>query len=478
MTINVPEGSLLIDGEWVTPQRTSDIRSPWDGNLAGTVGVAGARDMDRALAAADRAFATARALPRWKRADICRRIADLLRAQREQFAQVILRESGKPVQFARAEVSRAITTFQLAAEEATRVGGEVIPLDIASESEGAAGLALRFPLGVVAGITPFNFPLNLAAHKMAPALAAGCSIVLKPAPQAPLTALALGEIARQAGVPAGVVNVVPAESSTAQRLATDERPALLSFTGSAKVGWHLKALAGRKRVVLELGGNAAAVVHSDADVEWAVRRTVASAFACAGQVCIKTQRLFVQRSLYDGFRSRFLEQASRLHVGDPEYPDTVVGPLINEAAADRVMEWIDEAKAGGARVVLGGTREGNVVQPTVIEGAGPQMRVWSEEVFAPVVTLEPYDRFDEALERVNASRYGLQAGVFTHDLRLATEAVRGLQVGGVILNDVPSYRVDNYPYGGVKDSGFGREGVRHSVDEMTEVRMVVLNLHG
>lgn len=453
-----------------------EIRSPWDGEVAGTIRVADEGDLERGIVSAQRAFETTRKLPRWKRAEICRGISERIKAGHERLSELITRESGKPLQYARGEVSRAVTTFATAAEEALRIGGEVIPLDIAPASDGYAGMSLRFPIGPIAAISPFNFPLNLVAHKVAPALAAGNTILLKPPPQAPLTAMELGKMALEAGAPPGAFNVLHMEIPLAEKMAADPRFKLLSFTGSAKVGWHLKSICGKKRVVLELGGNAAMIVHEDADLDWALKRAVAGAFASSGQVCIKVQRLFVHRPIYDGFLKRFCDAAAEVSVGDPMNAETVVGPLIDEAAAKRVESWIKEARDAGARILAGGTRDGNVITPTVIEGAPGSAKVSCEEVFGPVCTVAPYDDFAEGLRMVNDTRYGLQAGVFTRDIGRIAKAVSGLEVGGVIINHFPMFRVDNYPYGGIKDSGLGREGVRYAIEDMTEQRMVVLRL--
>ncbi|MBX7245339.1 MAG: aldehyde dehydrogenase family protein [Candidatus Sumerlaeaceae bacterium] len=469
-------GRLLIGGEWVATSVQRDILSPWDGTLAGRVQVGGAAEIDAAILSAVAAFETTRLLPRHQRSTICRRISETIQDRREEFSELITFESGKPIQFSRAEVSRAVSTFAIAAEEANRIGGEVVPLDIVASGEGFAGVALRFPLGPVAAITPFNFPLNLVAHKVAPALAAGNSVVLKPAPQAPLTSLLLAQVVLAAGAPPGYLNVVMADPSHAETLVRDERIRLVSFTGSARVGWHLKDIAGKKKVVLELGGNAAAVIHEDADLDWAVKRCVIGSFANAGQVCIKVQRLLVHRPIHKPFIERFIAATRAVKVGDPMDPETVAGPLIDEISAARVESWIAEARSTGAKILTGGQRQGTVMEPTVIEGAADGLKVSCEEVFGPVTIVEPYDDFETALDRVNASRYGLQAGVFTYDIRRINAAVQKLNVGGVIINDSPMFRVDNFPYGGVKDSGFGREGVRHAIEDMTELKMVALNL--
>jgi glyceraldehyde-3-phosphate dehydrogenase (NADP+) len=470
------EYRLLIGGEWRTTAESADIRNPYSSEVVGRVPVARPHDVDDALAAAASAFPTTRALSRVRRGDLLGRIAAGIRERRGELAETIARESAKPVKLADGEVDRAIMTFSLAAEEARRFAGEVVPVDIEARSEGYVALTSRVPIGPVVGITPFNFPLNLVAHKVAPSLATGNPIVLKPAPQAPLTALLLAEIVVDAGAPAGSLSVVHCPVSLAERLVTDERVKMLTFTGSARVGWALHAKAGKKKVLLELGGNAGVIVHRDADVGWAAARSAVGGFAHAGQVCIKVQRVYVHEDVYDAFLEAFLAETRALRTGDPLDPSTDVGPLIDEQAAARVLTWIDEARAGGAEILCGGRRTGGFVEPTIIAGATADMRVKREEVFGPVVTVDRYRDFDDAVAAVNQSPYGLQAGVFTHDIRLAHAAFANLDVGGVIVNDYPTFRADNYPYGGVKESGTGREGVRYAMEAMTELRTLVLNL--
>jgi glyceraldehyde-3-phosphate dehydrogenase (NADP+) len=349
-----------------------------------------------------------------------------------------------------------------------------VPLDIAPATEGYTAIVERFPIGVIGAIAPFNFPLNLVAHKLAPAIAVGNTVVLKPPPQAPLSALLLADVCYDAGLPAAALSVVHCPVEVAQALAEDARIAMLSFTGSAKVGWHLKTVAGKKKVVLELGGNAAAVVLRDADLAWAARRCALGSFAQAGQVCIKVQRIFVERPVFDAFLALFRQETKALRVGDPSDVETIVGPMIDTANADRVSAWVDDAVKAGAARLTGGGRRNNVLEPTILTGTTPAMKVEAEEVFGPVSTVAPVDSVDEAFARVNESRYGLQAGVFTFDVRNIAKAFQELNVGGVIANDYPTLRVDNFPYGGVKDSGFGREGVRYAMEEMTELKTLVV----
>jgi glyceraldehyde-3-phosphate dehydrogenase (NADP+) len=385
-------------------------------------------------------------------------------------------EAGKPITDARREVARAVQTFTIAAEEAKRIPGEVIPLDWTPGMDSHLGILRRVPIGPVLGITPFNFPLNLVAHKVAPALAAGNPILIKPAPQTPLTALLLAEVGLEAGVPPGGLNVLPCDNRVAERLVVDPRFKLLSFTGSAAVGWMLKAKCGKKKVVLELGGNAGVIVEQDADLDFAAQRCASGGFGYAGQTCISVQRIFVHHSVVDLFTTKLLLQVARLKGGDPNDESTVVGPLIDQHAAHRVEEWIGEAVAQGARVLLGGKRMGSVVEATVLTNVTPTMKVSCQEVFGPVVTVTPYRQFDEALQAMNRSEYGLQAGVFTQDVNKVFHAFRHLEVGAVLVNEIPTFRAEHMPYGGVKDSGLGREGLRISIEEMTEPRFLVLNV--
>ncbi|MCX7717118.1 MAG: aldehyde dehydrogenase family protein [Candidatus Sumerlaeaceae bacterium] len=477
MTLRLPlKGRLLIGGTWLDAQPHLEVRSPWDGSLTGTMATASEKLLDDAIRAATDGFADMRRLPRGERSRILRTVADSLEARRDEFAELITREMGKPIRLSHAEVERAVTTFRLCACEALRLGGEVVPLDITRATEGCAGWTLKIPIGPVAAITPFNFPLNLVAHKVGPALAAGNSVIVKPAPHAPLTAVLLGELIEQAGAPPGAVNVVHAEVPLAERLVLDPRMKALSFTGSDRTGWRLRDLAGRKKVILELGGNAPAIVHEDADLAWAVSRLVKSAFAAAGQVCIKTQRLIVHQSLYREFQVWFVEAMGELKVGDPMDPETIVGPMISESAAQRVEEWIAEARHAGAKLITGGRRRGTMMEPTLLGDVSPDMKVYREEIFGPVAVIEPYESFDEALCRANDTRYGLQAAVFTRDIGRIAHAARELEFGGVVINDSPSLRADNQPYGGVKSSGLGREGVRWAAEALTEQRMVSVRL--
>ncbi|HLQ52581.1 MAG TPA: aldehyde dehydrogenase family protein, partial [Terriglobales bacterium] len=394
----------------------------------------------------------------------------------EEFARSIALESGKPIKTARAEVDRAVFTFTVASEEAARIGGEYLPLDLQELAAQRWGIVRRFPVGAIAAITPFNFPLNLVAHKVAPAIAAGCTVVLKPAPQTPLTALLLAEVVQNAGWPAGALNVLPLSNEDAALLVRDDRLRMLTFTGSSAVGWRLKAEAGKKRVTLELGGNAAVIVHSDADLDYAAERCAVGGFSYAGQSCIAVQRIFVQQSVYQKFVEKFLTRVRDFKAGDPLDEATFIGPLIREQDAIRAQQWVEEAVSAGAKLLIGGHRQGSLMEATVLTNTRQEMRVNCEEVFAPVKTVEPYTDFGQALAEINASTYGLQAGLFTRDAVLIFRAYEELEVGGLIVGDAPTFRIDHMPYGGVKDSGLGREGLRYAIEEMTERRLLVMNL--
>jgi glyceraldehyde-3-phosphate dehydrogenase (NADP+) len=466
-----------IGGEWVAGGELDEVVDPFTGEVVGTMPLASPDDLDRAIQAAADAFDVTRGLSSWERERMLRGIAEGIARRRAEIVERMIAESGKPRQYCEAEVTRAVSTFTLSAEEAKRFGGEVLPVDIEERSAGYFALTRRFPRGPIAAISPFNFPLNLIAHKVAPALATGSTVVVKPPMQAPLTSLFLAEIAAEAGVPHGALNILHMVPEVAERLATDDRLTLLSFTGSARVGWMLKEKAGKKPVLLELGGNAGMIVHRDADLEWARERAAIGGFAHAGQVCIKVQRLFVDRAVADEWIPAFVDRVDNLRMGDPRDPETVVGPLIDDAAAERVQAWIGEAVDRGAQILTGGEREGRFIRPTVVTRARRDTKLVSEEVFGPVVVVETYDRFEDAVARVDDSRYGIHAGVFTHDVRRIFYAFEHLTVGGVVINDAPMFRVDNFPYGGVKDSGLGREGVRYAMEAMTEPRILIFDTH-
>ncbi|MBX3236083.1 MAG: aldehyde dehydrogenase family protein [Nitrospiraceae bacterium] len=467
---------FLVGGRWHRTATTAPLHNPFTGDILALVCQAGADEASQATASTVEGAAAMRQLPAHARASILAKTAQLLQSRQEEFAQTITAEAGKPITDARREVGRGIQTFIVASEEAKRLGGEVIPLDWSPGMESYWGMTRRFPLGAILGITPFNFPLNLVAHKVAPALAAGNAILIKPAPQTPLTALLLGEVLAEAGLPAGGYNVVPCSNAVAEQLVIDPRFKLLSFTGSAPVGWMLKAKCGKKKAVLELGGNAAVIVEPDADLDHAAQRCVTGGYTYAGQTCISVQRIFVHESVIGPFTDKIVAQVSRLESGDPTDERTVVGPLIDTGAARRVEHWIGEAVTQGAKVLHGGGRTGSVVPPTVLSQVTPAMKVSCHEVFGPLVTLTPYRDFDAVLQAVNDSDYGLQAGIFTQQVGRIFRAFDRLEVGGVLANEIPTFRADHMPYGGVKDSGIGREGVRYAMEDMTEPKLLVLNL--
>ncbi len=468
-------GFLMCGKEW-TDGEALEVRSPWDQGLVGRATLATRADARQAVNHAVASLRRTRALPRWKRREILEDVAASLIEQKERFAQLIVAEAGKPVRLARGEVDRAVLTFKTAAEEAARLGGETIPLDLTEGNEGRWGLVQRFPVGPVLAITPFNFPLNLVAHKAAPAMAAGCPILIKPAPQTPFTALALGEVILKAGWPEEALAVMPLDNADTCWLAEKEdRIKLLSFTGSAKVGWELKAHSGRKRVLLELGGNAALIVHSDwPDLDDAAGRTARAAFSYAGQSCISVQRVFVARSVFQTFLWKVVEETTKLGAGNPLEEATEVGPMIRVRDAERVEAWVKEAVDGGAKLVSGGERKDSMMTPTILTGTTSGMKVRDEEIFGPVIAIEPYDDFEQALADVNHSRFGLQAGLLTRDAGRILTAFRELEIGALIVGDTPTWRLDSMPYGGVKESGLGREGIRAAIDEMTEPRMLVM----
>ncbi len=471
----MPKTDLLIDGQRLPGERTQ-IKSPYDGRVVGEVGFADAAQVEQAIAVAQRAAPAMAAVPRHERVAILERIAAGLRERTEELGRLISDEAGKPIAYARAEADRAAQTFLAAADACKQGGGELVAVDAVAGGAGRQGLVRRFPLGAVAGISPFNFPLNLSAHKVAPAIAAGCTMVLKPASQTPMSGLALGEVALQAGLPPGALNVVPAQRAAADQLVSDDRLKLLTFTGSAEVGWAMKARAGRKRVVLELGGNAAAIVGPDADLQQVIPRLVVGAFAYAGQICISVQRIFVVGPLAQRFLPEFVAATeARARWGDPADEGVVCGPMIDAWNVERTVAWIEEARQGGAQVLCGGRAEGRCVLPTVITGTDPGMKVVCEEAFAPLVVVEAVQSFEEAIARTNRSRFGLQCAVFTHHLPSLFKCYDEIEVGGVIHNDTSLFRVDHMPYGGVKDSGLGREGPRYAMEEMTEPRLLVLN---
>ena len=481
--------------------RIDQIRSPYDNSVVGEMPVAGEAEVEAAIVAAQRGFHVMRRLPRFARADILQRASELLRERRDRFVRTITAEAGKPLFDARGEVSRAVFNLANAAAEARRHAGVEVPLDAdagifeyQTTGEGGAridlahadieqlqagarriGIARRFPLGPILAIAPFNFPLNLVLHKVAPALAVGNSVVLKPAPQTPLTSLLLAELLRDAGLPEDALRVVHCSVPLAEKMVRDDRFEMVTFTGSAKVGWHIKSIAGRKRVALELGGNGAVIVCKDADLELAAARCVRGGVVYGGQYCIGVQRITVDEAVHDDFVRLLVAKVKACKVGNPGDEGVDVGPVIDEGSAKRIQDWVDRAKSEGAQVLAGGSRENAIVQPTILSHTRPGMLVEDEEIFGPVLTVNPFSMFDQAIARANAGRYGLQGGLFTNDLRRAFKALEDWDVGGLMINDVPIYRIDNMPFGGWKESGLGREGTRYAMDEMSEIKHLVIN---
>ncbi len=433
-----------------------------------------AADMEDAIAIAVRGFDIMRRMPTHQRAAILERTIQGLQDRAEEIAQLMSRESGKPIRFCRGEVKRAELIFALAAGETRTATGEVMPLDVEARAEGRVCMYTRVPRGPVAAISPFNFPLNLIAHKVAPAIAIGTSVVLKPPPQCPATGYLLADILEEAGLPAEALSVLHCPPEVAQIMVEDERMKVLSFTGSDTVGWKLKSMAGKKQVLLELGGNAPCIVDDDADLDGVMDAIVAAAWSHAGQVCIKVQRIFVHAAIHDEFLERFIEATEQVKTGDPSDEETVVGPIVEKKHVERILSWIEDAVADGATLHCGGTADGSVVRPTILTGTSPEMKVCKDEVFGPVTVVESFYDFDEVIKTCNAGRFGLQAGVFTRDLGKALKAYRELEYGGVMINDVPTFRLDHVPYGGSKDSGFGREGVRFAMDEMSEEKLLIM----
>jgi acyl-CoA reductase-like NAD-dependent aldehyde dehydrogenase len=466
---------IFLAGRWVDSPDMLVVDNPADAATpAGATYTATEAQYEEAVEAAVAAFKVTRVLPAYERGRILREISAGIRERREELAHLMATEAGKPIRDALVEVDRATLTFRLGAEEAERIVGEVIPLDLMPASKDRVGITRRFPIGPIAGISPFNFPLNLAAHKIAPAIASGNPIVLKPPSKDPLTMLAVAEIIEAAGVPAGSVSILPMTRELGDRMVADDRFKLLTFTGSPSVGWRMKERAGKKKVVLELGGNAGVIIDKTANLDWAVKRCLVGAFSYAGQVCISVQRMVIHEDVWDEFLRRFVEGAAALKVGDPLDPTTDLGPMVDATAAGRTQRWVDEAVALGGKLLLGGQANGTYYPPTVLTDVPLTAQVCSNEAFAPLVVAFPYRDLDDAIARVNDSIFGLQTGVFTNDLAGAFRAFAELEVGGVIVNDVPTNRNDHMPYGVVKDSGLGREGLRWAIEDMTEIRIMVI----
>lgn len=463
-----------LANEPVHAEQKLDVFDKYSGDLMAKVALADSEAIDAAIAAASEAAGAMQQLPSYRRQAILAHCARRFEERFDELADALCGEAGKPIKDARGEVSRLVDTFRYASEEAVRVGGEILDMEISARATGYQGFVRHVPIGPCSFISPFNFPLNLAAHKIAPALAVGCPFVLKPASRTPLGALMIGEVLAETDLPKGAFSILPCPRSNAEQFTTDERLKLLSFTGSPAVGWALKAKAGKKKVVLELGGNAACVVDQDTDVDDAVSRIVVGAFYQSGQSCIGVQRILVHDSIYEVFKEKLVAATRALKSGDPRDVATFVGPMISESEARRVETWVNEAVQRGARILCGGTRQGAVYEATLLEGVSRDCAVYSEEAFGPVACVASFASYDEALAEVNNSKYGLQAGVFTRDIYKAMKAWRTLEVGGVVVGDIPSWRVDHMPYGGVKDSGLGREGIRSSMEDMTEPRLMIL----
>ncbi len=469
---------LWIDGEWITTPESRDVLNPYTGKPIGAVCFGESALVEKALAVAIRAFEITRALPAFERADLLHRVAAGIESRRAEFRETIIAESGKPYTYADSEITRAISAFTAAAEEARHQPGELLDIDAFSSGKGHTGFLRRFPLGVLYGMTPFNFPLNLVAHKVAPVLATGNVMILKPAIKTPLTALLLGKVLEAAGTPRGQIQILTFPHEAGEKLLADDRVKMISFTGSPEVGWPLKNRCGMKKVCLELGGNAAVIVHHDADWKSTLKPIALGGFGYAGQSCISVQRILVQASIYTEFRNAFIEHVrSEVAHGDPTHPKTVIGPMIDTKALTRITDWIQSAIAAGGNLLLGGKPEGTVLPPTILENVPLSEHLYSEEAFAPVVVLQSYQTFEEALTLVNGSAYGLQAGVYTQNIKNAWMAFQQLEVGGVLINQVPTFRVETMPYGGAKASGFGREGIRYAMEEMTEPRALIWNLN-
>jgi acyl-CoA reductase-like NAD-dependent aldehyde dehydrogenase len=475
MAATVVDRPLFVGGEWVETGDWIEVRSPYSGEVVGRVARAGAAETRWAIDAAERAMRDP--LPAHKRAEVLVRVAGYLGRRHDEVARLISDEAGKPMKAARIEAARAMSTYTMSAVEARKLAGEVVPMDASQAGEGKFAFTLRHPLGIVGAISPFNFPLNLVAHKIAPALAAGAAVVLKPASATPLSALLLAELEEEAGLSAGWLNVVVGPAAEiGDVLVEDERVAVLTFTGSGDVGWGLRERAPRKKVLLELGNATPVVIEADADVDAAAKLMAQHGFSFAGQSCISVQRVYVAREVYDRFVSRFVPLVEELNVGDPADEETDVGPVIDNAARERILSWIEEARAAGGEVLTGGELEDGLIGPTVIANPPADAKVSCDEVFGPVVTVAPYDSLDEAIERANSTRYGLQAGIFTANVRTAMRAARELEFGGVTVNEAPTFRADQMPYGGVKASGNTREGPAYAVRELTEQKIVVLAL--
>ncbi len=470
------EYKLLINGKWEVSKSKRETKSPYDQSVVGKVYFAEKDNTEKAVTAAHEAFSETKKLSSLERAQVLEKISSEIEKRKEELAKSITLSGGKTIKASRIEVERAASTFKIASEEAKRICGEIIPLDLSAQTKERWGLVRRFPIGVISAISSFNFPLNLVAHKVAPAFASGNTVVLRPSSQVCMTSILLGEIINETDYPRGGINIVPSGYEAADILLTDDRVKMVTFTGSPAIGWELKKKAQKKKVTLELGGNAAVVIEPDANLDFALPRTIMGSFSYSGQICISIQRIFLHEKIYDSFMADFIEATKKLKMGNPLEEETDIGPMITLDAAKQTEEWVKEAVDDDARIVLGGKRDGVMFEPTILENVKPELRISWIEAFAPVVVVYRYKDFEEALRGVNHSIYGLQAGIFTGDLKKAFQAFEILDVGGVIINDIPTFRIDHMPYGGVKESGFGREGLRYAIEEMTEIKLMAINL--
>jgi acyl-CoA reductase-like NAD-dependent aldehyde dehydrogenase len=472
----MPE-QFVVAGQWRSSQDVMPVIFPYDGSVAGEVYMASERDIEEAIASTHQGFQITRKLPSHKRSEILRNLHDLMKAHMDEFVRLMILESGKNHKTAVAEMSRALQTIMISSEEARRLGGEVFSIDWTPAGENRQGFTRRAPIGTVLAVTPFNYPINLACHKIGPAIAVGNSLILKPAEKAPLSSVLLAKLILEAGYPPQAFSMIQAYGPQTEKMAIDPRIAMLSFTGSAAVGWMLKNKVGQKKVALELGGNAGAIVHDDADLKSAVSQTAAGAFTNTGQNCISVQRILIQQRIFEEFTDHFLAAVKAMKIGDPRDPQVDIGPMINEREAIRLESWVDEAVSAGASVLLGGPRQGAMFPPHVLTQTTREMKVSCLEAFGPIVTLMPYQEWDEAVATLNDGEYGLQAGIFTRDIKRIMQAWEDIEVGGLQVNSVSTFRVDHMPYGGIKASGFGREGVKYTIEEMTELRLMVVNLN-
>ena len=467
----------LIGGKWKEGKSLLEVTNKYNKEIIGTVPLTDKETFEEAIRSAQGGFSVFSNLPAYSRSKILERTSEKIEQERDEITKIIVLEAGKAWKHAKAEVERSVQTFKFASEEAKSIHGETVPMDASVGGEKRIGFYLRFPVGIVGAISPFNFPLNLVAHKVAPAIAAGCSVILKPASTTPLTSLKLGEIMMESGLPDGALNIVIGSGGTVGNwLVTDPRVSMITFTGSPPVGRDIKEKSGLKKVTLELGSNSACIVDESADLDLAIPRCIMGSFSYAGQICISVQRIYIHQKIYDEFTRRFLDGTEKLKLGDPLDPETDMGPMLTEEDAKRTEDWVNEAIFGGAKILIGGKREKNFYYPTVLANVKPEMKVMALEIFAPVVCFVPFDDFFDAVRMADDSIYGLQAGVFTSDIEKAFQAIKGIRVGGVIVNDVPTYRADQMPYGGVKESGIGREGLKFAIEEMTDIKMVVFNL--